>query len=294
MVEFHESADALKALQTPGLCLSGKKLVIKPRLPKEKAKKQKMKLKQPHPPPEDADSAEPKMQHSKTLLESLHIDASEILRVPTVSHFWGVFCVDFNAYHCQLDGQLIRLSELYRLPLSAMEDQFTVLFQLLQKLRGVFPHCMVIPFGSVVSGFMTQQSDCDLCTLTCPSRYLIELFSERNYFSAPLLSLVKKMEKRHKISMRPPLLLPSSSVATPTSPPTSDSESSSCSDSVTPPVSSRRYRRKVPKTFKLLEAHLRGMKSLTKVYPIKFARTPIVRFVHAPTSLYCDVCIDEP
>lgn len=91
LVEFQEPADALKALQTPDLTLSGKRLVIKPRhLPSDKASAESA-LKQKDQLSSAQDSGKTKSERkseskseSKSVQDVLGVETSEILQFAEV------------------------------------------------------------------------------------------------------------------------------------------------------------------------------------------------------------------
>ncbi len=202
----------------------------------------------------------------------------------------------------QLDGQLKHLSDLNKLPLLAVQDQLVVTFDVLREIRKSFPHCMVIPFGSVISSFATLHSDCDLCLLTRPPPYLATLFTGANYFSRELLSMVEKLEVEYNLSFSPPSPIPSPSPPGAIVMSSGDEENDDAdisivsSSSSSASLSSFRFSSRVrsaSKDFRTLCQHLITVSAGHSFRPIPHARCPIVCFVHRNTSLQCDICIDS-
>lgn len=167
--------------------------------------------------------------------------------------------------------------------LSALEDQLRVTVQLLKELRKSYPNCLLIPFGSVISGLATKHSDCDLCLVPSPPASLVQLLTGTSYFSPSLHSMVKQLEKTYGVTMCPPAMPPSA--------PTTSSWEESFSSSFNLSRSERGAT--FAPLLKKICAHLHQMKGCGQVRSIPHARCPIVRFVHRRTSFHFDICIDN-
>lgn len=188
----------------------------------------------------------------------------------------------------QIDSQLQRLSERVALPQKAVKNHLVIAFQLLQQIRPFFPRCMIIPFGSAISGLGTVTSDCDLCFFTDPPASLV-LLSGSRYFSPPLWSLVVALEAQYGISFCPPR-----SVST--SPPSSSQSSNKSRGrrgSSSPSPSAQGVCTSKGSVFDQITSLIRKNKDMCKVYAVSRARCPIITFVHSNTSLCCDVSIDS-
>ena len=181
-------------------------------------------------------------------------------------------------YHAQLNDQLIQLSELDRMSMSAIEDQLHITFQLLQEMRKIFPHCLLVPFGSIISGLSTKHSDCDLCLLPTPPASLLPLLTGEGYFSPHLLSTVKRLESQYGVPICPPPMAP---------------QDSAMHFMASGEISRNERLATFKPFFDTLRKLLQGMPMCRQLVSLPGARCPIIRFVHKPTSLHCDVCIDN-
>ena len=85
------------------------------------------------------------------------------------------------------------LSSGCRLPEATLEAHLSLCHELQSLFRRSFPHCMLVPFGSPVSGHAMVTSDCDLCLLTHPSEDDMRYLSPENYFSAKLWAIWQRV-----------------------------------------------------------------------------------------------------
>lgn len=173
-----------------------------------------------------------------------------------------------------------------------LESQLLITFQLLKLLRQSFPHCLLVPFGSAISGLGTQHSDCDLCLVLSPPASLTSLLSGQNYFSPTLLPIVERLEREYDLQLCPPPL-PLTDVKM--SPEWQEEEriASTATTSLSPPKLSRINRIALHRPlFEEVCAPLRRSKDYERILPLLGARCPIIRFSHKPTSLHCDMCIN--
>lgn len=180
--------------------------------------------------------------------------------------------------HAQLNDQLLRLSELNKMSMSAVEDQLHITFQLLREMRAIFPHCLLVPFGSIISGLSTRHSDCDLCLVPTPPASLPALLTGKGYFSPHLLSTVERMETQYGVSICPPPMAP---------------QDSAMKFMSTGKLSRKERLATFTPFFHKLRKLLYNMPMCTQVLSLPAARCPIIQFVHKPTSLRCDICIDN-
>lgn len=170
------------------------------------------------------------------------------------------------------------------MPESALEDQLDITFQLLREVRKSSPSCILVPFGSVITGLATRHSDSDLCLVPNPPVPLICILTGTSYFSPPLLSIVERLESKYGVSMCPP--------GTPSSPPTTSSERFSTIFTAGNLSRSERGAASAPLLKKLRE-HVHKMEGCSRVVSVPNARCPIIRFRHERTSLDFDVCIEN-
>lgn len=178
-----------------------------------------------------------------------------------------------------------------KMSLSDIETHLEVTFKFLQEFRAVSPQCVLIPFGSAISGMGTKHSDLDLCLIPTPPQTLVEALAGSNYFSHSVLSIVKNLEKKYGITMFPPSLdvgvTPESDVGV-----VSEAMAgSSGSSSPLPPHTIKCKPGEI--TFKSLSRMIRSMEDCSQVLAIAHARCPIIRFCHTPTQLECDICMDN-
>ena len=143
---------------------------------------------------------------------------------------------------------------------------------------------MIIPFGSAISGLGTVTSDCDLSFFTDPPASLGVLLSGNRYFSHPLLSIVKKLEAEYGITLCSPQSASSSQPTKDMVGILSSSSSSLSAKTLLNPKSS---------VFDQINTILTADSHLRKVYAISKARCPIIKFVHNPTNLSCDISVDS-
>lgn len=185
----------------------------------------------------------------------------------------------------QVDHQLRYLHEQNQMAQADVESRLRIAFQLLRVFRRIYPHCLLVPFGSIISGPGTQISDCDFSLVRHPTPHLSHVLSGPRYFSPQLIPIVESLEKEYGISMCPE---PPSGVATPTPVPF-------------PSVPHSREKGPVPltKNVKETKAILSEVAKVvceieaSRVHSIPHARCPIVKFYHEPTSLECDLSVDQ-
>ena len=274
LVEFQKVEDALKALHAPNMTLLGRKLVIKPRIVEKKPRLR---------------SASPKEEggrESKGVgLEALGIDEQEILRITQVRKFGGGNGVSKSFLLLQLDGQVARLCELTSLPLSVVEQQLHATLQLLKELRKPFPGCILVPFGSIITGLASRSSDSDLCLVLTPPPLLVSVLTGDKYFSPTLLSVLRKLEHELGVSMVPP--------KTPPPMPSSKGEASFGMFDTSSALTRQERGATFTPLLRKLSGILKQVEGCSKIVAIPHARCPIVRFVHAPSSLHVDICINN-
>ena len=185
-----------------------------------------------------------------------------------------------------MEGQLQHLAELNKLPEATLKSQLEVTFQLLKLFRQSYPHCLLVPYGSTITGLGTHHSDCDLCLIPTPSTALTHVLSGRSYFSPVQLQIVERLEKEYKIKWRPS-----------PSPPTPESVEVMTLNEVSAPLqtSSSRYMREYlyAPILERLSSRLSSLEGYTDIVSVPRARCPILRFHHKPTSLHYDMCINS-
>lgn len=142
----------------------------------------------------------------------------------------------------------------------------------------IFPHCLLVPFGSTISGLSTKHSDCDLCLVPTPPASLPPLLTGKSYFSPHLLSTVKRLESQYGVPICPPPMT---------------AQDSAMNFMTTGELSRKERMATFKPFFTKLQKLLYRMPMCSQVLSLPGARCPIIRFVHKPTSLHCDVCIDN-
>ena len=85
------------------------------------------------------------------------------------------------------------LSSGCRLPEATLEAHLSLCHELQSLFRRSFPNCILVPFGSPISGHAMVTSDCDLCLLPRPSEEDVQYFSPENYFSPKLLAIWRRV-----------------------------------------------------------------------------------------------------
>lgn len=189
-------------------------------------------------------------------------------------------CVSPHACDVQLETQLLRLSETTAMPLSMRENQLSVTFQLLKEVRKSSPQCLLVPFGSVITGLATRHSDADLCLVPNPPAPLVRILTGTSYFSPGLLSVVESLESKYGVPLCPPVT------------PVSGEGQYSCLATACNLSRTQRVAAFGP-LLRQLRAHVDNMDGCSHVLSLPNARCPIVRFRHDPTSLDFDVCIEN-
>ena len=159
-----------------------------------------------------------------------------------------------------------------------VEHQFRVLFKLLMEVRKSAPHCLIVPFGSVITGLATKHSDSDLCLVPRPPAALVRVLTGDSYFSPSLLTLIGRLEGEYGVPLCPPPSPPSVEV-----------------DRFTVPTNLTALERTAlfGPVLKELGRHLHKMEDCSQVMTIPHARCPIIRFMHNPSALHFDICIDN-
>ena len=199
----------------------------------------------------------------------------------------------FHSLILQLEGQLQHITNLHKMSPTALNSQLALTFQLLKLLRPSFPHCLLVPFGSAVSGLGTQHSDCDLSMVPSPPPSLTNLLSGENYFPPALLPVIEQMEREYKVKLCPPPLPLAEVEMTPMDEEGGEDGGSGASfDSFSKLSKKQRIALNKP-VFEAVCAPLRNNRSFGKIVPVLGARCPIIRFLHKPTSLHCDMCINS-
>ena len=170
-----------------------------------------------------------------------------------------------------------RLSERLAQSQESINDVLAICFNLLPRMRPSFPRCMVVPFGSTITGLSMQSSDCDISFISNPPESLVTLLTDKRYFSADSLATIERLEQDHDVKFRPP-----SQEYFP--------EHSAADDDVVLEKHKQSFGLIFDKVTFLLR---RNKRYLSHVYPIRHARCPIIKFVHDETSLNCDISIEE-
>ena len=158
-----------------------------------------------------------------------------------------------------------------------VEQRLTIAFQMLTVLRPTHPHCLVVPFGSVISGPGTPISDCDFALIRSPTPHLSHVLTGPRYFSPRLTPIVSCLEKKYGV-----LMTPREGSAPPPVP----------AHKVTPlsrAQSIKETRAMLEEIGKLIQGGI----SVTRVHSIPHARCPILKFYHKPTGLACDLSVDQ-
>lgn len=168
-----------------------------------------------------------------------------------------------------MDGQFERLSKMLALPQESIDNILLICFNILVQLRPIFPRCMVVPFGSTVTGLGMLDSDGDLAFLSDPPKSLVTLLTNDRYFSEDSLATIKKLEETHQVQFAPPPHLKSAN------------------------PSREELKRSFHETFSKVLKVMRSMSTLRNIQPIKSARCPIIKFVHKNPFMDCDISIEE-
>ena len=185
----------------------------------------------------------------------------------------------------------MRLSKADTIPMPVLEDHLDVTFQLLKEVRQRYPHCVLVPFGSIITGLATKHSDCDLCLLPHPPAALVHLLTGTTYFSPPLLSIVERLETKYSVPLQPPAM----SSGPPATPPSPSPPTSAIREGA--PLTSSLSRSERASAFgpmlKTLYGHVQKIDGCSRILSLPNARCPILRFAHDPTKLDFDVCIEN-
>jgi predicted nucleotidyltransferase len=210
----------------------------------------------------------------------------------------------------QLDNQLLRLSKANTIPVSVLENHLDITLQLLGSVRQRYPHCLLVPFGSIITGLATEHSDSDLCLVPYPTTALVQLLTGRNYFTPCMLSMISYLEAKYNVTFQPPAV-PPPSAATPLSniPATPLSLATPLSNTyATPPTyAGPPLPAQAPELLtdtgnpagsehvmlSDVRWHVKGLEGCSRIRSLPHARCPILLFRHDPTSLDFDVCIDN-
>ena len=175
----------------------------------------------------------------------------------------------------------------------AVKTQLAISHSLSRQLDPIIPGCVMASFGAPISGHGTVTSDCDLCLLTTPTEQDRQILQEDVYFSSATLALwrsvVSEQRQGQKIALENKRAVsPLSELDASTS---GESNTSLVSTGSTPPALPNQ---KTSVHFDLLLSFLRqNPTEYSKIYSIKNARCPIVQFLHLPSSLHCDISINN-
>ncbi len=142
---------------------------------------------------------------------------------------------------------------------------------MLLRLRSIYPRCMVVPFGSSITGLGVLSSDCDLAFFSNPPMSLVNLLTQEKYFSASSLATIIELERKHQVKYIPP-------------------DSSKDGKGLLGKPSHHNNPHIL--TFNTVTSVIRKHKKLSYVMPIPHARCPIIKFVHNKTGLHCDICVN--
>ena len=151
------------------------------------------------------------------------------------------------------------------------EEGMRLRIELCASLQRVFryylPNCLLVPFGSIVSGHASVTSDLDLVLLTNPSAKMRELFSGPEYLPGLFFSSHEGEMDGESPKQSFPTLISTPSV----------------------PLSSLNC----VTEFKLVNSVIRSIPEFVRVLCLPHARCPVVRFQHSTTGIHCDISLDN-
>lgn len=208
----------------------------------------------------------------------------------------------------QIDDQLLLLSKYGSLSQETSARHLALCEDVFSYLKLTFPSSIIVPFGSLITGLGTTTSDCDVCVLTSPSSLIRTMLSIENYFPEHLRQLAHSMscfsstDEQSNASTTPlppyaPNLMDSERDVTtfvpPFSPSSLDSDhNTSCSSAASTPEPSTEPTSEVTQ-FKKVETMIKSLPNVERVYAIRSARCPIIRFYHTPTKLHVDLSVNN-
>lgn len=176
------------------------------------------------------------------------------------------------------------LATLYKLPPESLQLRLDIIAMLEAKFQLVYPSCRVIPFGSMVTGLATPTSDLDLVLLTNFTA------ADENFFGSPNYLQVQMGE----VSTGGPAYPSSDSMADEMDTSSETSFSSSSSLTTPPPsVMMGRPGDHAPAEFQKVLSVISGIPDCVKVLGLPSARCPIIRFIHEPTGVHCDISVNN-
>ncbi len=163
----------------------------------------------------------------------------------------------------QLSGQLELVSYHTAMTQDTIRGILSLSSYLGARLKALFPHSLLLPFGSLVTGLGTLTSDADLCLLMEPQ--YTHLLAPDAYYPPNVLALSQQ-----------PL-----------------SEPPSPTDSIGSTHSTPERPIKSQDALKVMASLVRSTAGCERVFTIRSARCPIVRFYHRPSSLHVDLSLDN-
>ena len=185
------------------------------------------------------------------------------------------------------------LNQHNKMAVDDIEKRLQIAFQLLNVFRPIYPHCLVVPFGSVISGPGTSLSDCDFCLIRHPTPHQAYVMTGMRYFSPQLMPIVERLEKDYGQEIYPAALAlerGKSTVSTHSPLPLLEGKVSAAT-----PLRGERKVERIKDTKLVLKEIGRVVQGIAtgKVRSIPHARCPIVKFYHKSTGLECDLSVDQ-
>ena len=179
----------------------------------------------------------------------------------------------------QVDGQLLELADQLSLPQQSIDNVLNVCFDLLLILRQCYPRCIIVPFGSSVTGLGIQSSDGDLTFFSNPPSDYVDLLRGLRYFSTATSASIERFERAYDISFIPA---------------TSEKSSASLETESSASLETESSARRQKQFSDIANALKKQTDEWSRVKPLPNARCPIIKFAHRRTSLDCDLSVDAP